>query len=117
MTVLAPKGVALPVAAVLDVDRQHVVTSLVLHDSPGNIAVGEHGVGGDGGPVQSGNSTTEAGAYSLNGATSGNFDVWRNPGANYWIPSEDEWYKAAYHQPSVGGLGGAKRRLLALSDG
>jgi len=51
-------------------------------------------------------STTEAGAYSLNGATIENFDVWRNPGAKYWIPSEDEWYKAAYHQPSGGGLGG-----------
>jgi len=47
--------------------------------------------------------TTEAGAYALNGATSGLafYRVWA---AKYWIPSEDEWYKAAYHQPS--GQGG-----------
>jgi len=43
--------------------------------------------------------TTERGAYTLDGETnSGIFP--RNPGAKYWIPSEDEWYKAAYHQPS-----------------
>jgi formylglycine-generating enzyme required for sulfatase activity len=49
-------------------------------------------------------STTERGAYTLDGATSGGLDITRNPGAKYWIPSEDEWYKAAYHQPS--GQGG-----------
>jgi formylglycine-generating enzyme required for sulfatase activity len=41
-------------------------------------------------------STTEDGAYTLNGATTGWFLV--NPGANYRIPSEDEWYKAAYYK-------------------
>jgi len=47
--------------------------------------------------------TTERGAYTLDGATSGaGFTrVWA---AKYWIPSVDEWYKAAYHQPS--GQGG-----------
>jgi formylglycine-generating enzyme len=45
-------------------------------------------------------ATTENGAYPLNGATSGGLTITRNPGAKYWIPSEDEWYKAAYHQPS-----------------
>jgi formylglycine-generating enzyme required for sulfatase activity len=49
-------------------------------------------------------TTTENGAYPLNGATSGGLTITRNPGAKYWIPSEDEWYKAAYHQPS--GQGG-----------
>lgn len=29
-----------------------------------------------------------------------NLPVRRNPGALYWIPSEDEWYKAAHHDPS-----------------
>jgi sulfatase modifying factor 1 len=43
-------------------------------------------------------TTTERGAYTLDGATSG--IVTRNPGSKYWIPSEDEWYKAAYHQPA-----------------
>ena len=45
-------------------------------------------------------ATTENGAYPLNGATSGGATITRNPGAKFWIPSEDEWYKAAYHQPS-----------------
>jgi formylglycine-generating enzyme len=47
-------------------------------------------------------NTTESGAYSLNGATSG-VGFSRQWGARYWIPSEDEWYKSAYHQPSSGG--------------
>ncbi len=46
--------------------------------------------------------TTERGAYTLDGATSG-IDVQLNRGAKCWIPSEDEWYKAAYHQFSVEG--------------
>lgn len=49
-------------------------------------------------------ATTENGAYPLNGATSGGLTITRNPGAKFWIPSEDEWYKAAYHQPA--GQGG-----------
>jgi len=53
--------------------------------------------------VQDG-STTERGAYTLDGATSGGLDIIVNRGAKFWIPSEDEWYKAAYHQPS--GQGG-----------
>ena len=24
--------------------------------------------------------------------------ITRNPGAKWWLPSEDEWYKAAYHK-------------------
>ena len=45
-------------------------------------------------------STTEDGAYGLFGVTSGVEGLVRGPLAKYWIPSEDEWYKAAYHQPS-----------------
>ncbi len=41
-------------------------------------------------------STTETGAYSLNGAESGIFE--RQAGATWWIPSENEWYKAAYYK-------------------
>lgn len=40
---------------------------------------------------------TESGAYELNGASTGIF--YRTANARYWIPSEDEWYKAAYHDP------------------
>ncbi len=46
--------------------------------------------------------TTETGAYALNEATSG-FGFSKGGGAQYWIPSENEWYKAAYYQPAVAG--------------
>ena len=48
-------------------------------------------------------TTTESGAYALNGATTG-LSITRESTARYWVPSEDEWYKAAYHHPnSLGG--------------
>jgi formylglycine-generating enzyme required for sulfatase activity len=47
--------------------------------------------------------TTEQGAYTLDGTISGGLDIVRNPGARFWIPSENEWYKAAYHQPAAQG--------------
>jgi len=40
---------------------------------------------------------TEDGAYTLNGATSGNA-VAKNNNASYSIPTENEWYKAAYYK-------------------
>jgi formylglycine-generating enzyme required for sulfatase activity len=44
-------------------------------------------------------STTEDGSYYLNGATSTEalLVVVREPDATWVIPSDDEWYKAAYH--------------------
>lgn len=45
-------------------------------------------------------STTEDGAYALYGTT--NSIISRNPGAKFWIPSDDEWYKAAYYNPATG---------------
>ena len=42
-------------------------------------------------------SSTETGAYTLNGATSGNAPA-VNPGATFYVPTEDQWYKAAYYQ-------------------
>lgn len=48
------------------------------------------------------NGTTESGAYPLYGATSG-VSIQRGPGARYWLPSDDEWHKAAYHQPPGAG--------------
>ena len=41
-------------------------------------------------------ASTETGAYTLNGATAG--IITKNAGATWWIPSEDEWYKAAYYK-------------------
>ena len=56
-----------------------------------------------------GNATTENGAYTLNGATSGVGFTKNaiNPNTSstttWWIPSENEWYKAAYYDPGAGG--------------
>ncbi|MCC6123782.1 MAG: SUMF1/EgtB/PvdO family nonheme iron enzyme [Pirellulales bacterium] len=50
-----------------------------------------------------GNGDTETGAYTLNGYNgSDGREVVRNADAKWWIPSEDEWYKAAYHDKSAG---------------
>lgn len=44
-------------------------------------------------------NSTEDGAYTLSGYTgSDGRHITRNPGARVWIPSADEWYKAAYHK-------------------
>ena len=55
-------------------------------------------------------ATTEGGAYTLTGATSvaaGDDPTHgangRNAGARFWLPGEDEWYKAAYHDPASAG--------------
>ena len=44
-------------------------------------------------------STTEDGAYTLNGATAGIID--KNIDAKYYIPTEDEFVKAAYYDPNT----------------
>ena len=44
---------------------------------------------------------TETGAYTILGGTatpSNGLSITRNPGAVWWLPSEDELYKAAYHK-------------------
>ena len=47
-----------------------------------------------------GTGTTETGAYTLNGAINNSalMAITRNAGATYFIPSENEWYKAAYYK-------------------
>lgn len=53
-----------------------------------------------------GSGSTETGAYTLLGgtATPTNWNtVTRNTGVQFWLPSENEWYKAAYHQPVAAG--------------
>jgi formylglycine-generating enzyme required for sulfatase activity len=48
-------------------------------------------------------SDTEAGSYTFSG-----YDVVsrRNPNADYFLPNDDEWYKAAYYDPTKNGTGG-----------
>ncbi len=52
-----------------------------------------------------GSGGTESGAYTLNGGTatpSNGLSVIRDTNAIDWLPSENEWYKAAYHDASSG---------------
>jgi formylglycine-generating enzyme required for sulfatase activity len=45
-----------------------------------------------------GSGSTEFGVYDMTQATPA-----RSGSATYWIPSENEWYKAAYYDPGVSG--------------
>jgi formylglycine-generating enzyme required for sulfatase activity len=51
-------------------------------------------------------SDTEDGAYTLSAGAIAANSVTRNPGAKFFVPSEDEWYKAAYYDPGKLGTGG-----------
>jgi sulfatase modifying factor 1 len=49
-----------------------------------------------------GNSDIETGAYTILGGTptpTNGLSITRNAGATVFLPSEDEWYKAAYYNP------------------
>lgn len=46
--------------------------------------------------------TTEGGAYTLEGNTG---LITKESTATVWIPTENEWYKAAYYDPTAGGTG------------
>ena len=50
-----------------------------------------------------GSGGTESGVYTIGTGTN---EV-RSAGAKFWIPSEDEWYKAAYYDPNGNGGSGA----------
>ena len=56
-------------------------------------------------------TTTENGAYNVNGATYGDAVAKNvtNPNTNaaptFYVPTENEWYKAAYYSPTLGGVG------------
>ena len=51
-----------------------------------------------------GDGDTETGAYTLNGYNGRDGRrIRRNPGAKFFVPTEDEWYKAAYYDPKKPG--------------
>jgi sulfatase modifying factor 1 len=60
-----------------------------------------------------GAGSTETGAYTLNGATSGTAPA-KNPGALYFIPTENQWYKAAYYK--AGGTNAGYWNYATQSD-
>ena len=43
-------------------------------------------------------SSTETGAYTLTGGQTSGIAPAANPGASYLLPTEDQWYKAAYYK-------------------
>ena len=63
-----------------------------------------------------GSGDTETGAYTLNGAMDG--IILKNSGAQIYIPTEDEWYKAAYYNSSTSAytLYPSNSNTLAPSD-
>ena len=61
------------------------------------------------------NASTETGAYTLNNATSGNAPA-VNSDARFYIPTENQWYKAAYYSPNAGGVGVAGYWLYATQS-
>jgi len=80
--------------------EQNPVTYVSWYDSVRFINWLDNGQGGPG--------TTESGVYTLDSNTvipSNGLSVTREAGATYWLPSEDEWYKAAYHDASAGTAG------------
>jgi MYXO-CTERM domain-containing protein len=50
-----------------------------------------------------GSGDTETGAYTLTSGGIGANSITRNAGWQWAVTSEDEWYKAAYHQPASAG--------------
>jgi probable HAF family extracellular repeat protein len=48
-----------------------------------------------------GRGTTEDGAYTIAPGAPASPIPRRNPGARYFVPNEDEWYKAAYYDPET----------------
>jgi sulfatase modifying factor 1 len=48
-----------------------------------------------------GAGTTETGSYTLTPSAIANNTVTRNAGATWAVPTEDEWFKAAYYDPNI----------------
>ena len=57
-----------------------------------------------------GTGSTETGAYTLTGNTG---IITKNVGATVYLPTEDEWYKAAYYDPTAGAGSGDNYWLYA----
>jgi len=63
-----------------------------------------------------GSGSTETGAYTLvDGQTIGTAPA-KNPGAQFYIPTESEWYKAAYYSPLLNSGSGGYYTYATQSD-
>ncbi|MBN2475426.1 MAG: hypothetical protein JXB62_12515, partial [Pirellulales bacterium] len=73
-----------------------VAAIALLAGAAGGVTIEMVPVGNPGNPNDdTGNGDRESGAY-LNVSDQNTF--MRRPGAKYFIPTENEWYKAAYHK-------------------
>lgn len=59
---------------------------------------------------------TESGAYTLLGGQTNGSAPPRNPGATWWIPTENEWYKAAYYKGEGNGTNAGYWLYATQSD-
>jgi len=48
-----------------------------------------------------GAGTTEGGAYTITGGGVASNSIARNPGAQFFVPTENEWFKAAYYDAGL----------------
>ena len=62
-----------------------------------------------------GSGSTETGAYTLGGQTSGTAPI-LNAGAQFYLPTENEWYKAAYYSPTLNSGSGGYYKYATQSD-
>ena len=62
-----------------------------------------------------GSGSTETGAYQLDGRMYGPLPD-RTPNAGFYIPTENEWYKAAFYDATLNGNSGGYYRYATSSD-
>jgi formylglycine-generating enzyme required for sulfatase activity len=63
-----------------------------------------------------GSGSTETGAYTLVGGQTSGTAPSKNPGAQFYIPTENEWYKAAYFSPLLNSGSGGYYYFATLSN-
>ena len=63
-----------------------------------------------------GNGDTENGAYTITDERITNNSITRNTGATWFLPNEDEWYKAAYYDPTLNSNAGGYFDFATRSD-
>ena len=64
-----------------------------------------------------GSGSTETGAYTLVGGQTSGTAPSKNPGATFYIPTENEWYKAAYYSPLLNSGSGGFYTFATQSNG
>ncbi len=63
-----------------------------------------------------GTGNTDTGAYTITDEGITNNSITRNTGATWFLPNEDEWYKAAYYDPTLNSNTGGYFDFATRSD-